>query len=73
MDALNASEGTIPPIFVSVKEAARALSVSPFTIYELLDAKEIESRYKGRRRLVVVDSLRAYAANLPTERAEESA
>lgn len=61
------ADGGIAPIFVSVAEAAKALSLSPFTVYQLLDAGEIECRYKGRRRLVVVDSLRAYALALPTE------
>ena len=60
----------IDPIFVSVKEAAAALSLKPATVYELLDEKRIASRYEGRRRLVLVDSLREYAANLPTSRDE---
>lgn len=63
---LNLSEGTIAPIFVSVKEAARALSISPWSCYQLLDKGVIDSRYQGRRRLVVVESLRAYAGSLPT-------
>lgn len=58
----------IAPIFVSVKEAARMLSLTPWSVYQLLDAGEIESRYHGKRRLVVMTSLEAYAANLPTER-----
>lgn len=53
------------PIFVSVKEAAEALGISQWVVYQLLDAKKIESRYQGRRRLVVVESLRSYAAELP--------
>lgn len=66
------SEGTLPPIFVSVKEAARALNISPWVCYQLLDAKKIDSRYQGRRRLVLVESLREYAKNLP-EYPEKSA
>lgn len=57
----------IGPIFVSVKQAAKALNISPWSCYQLLDEKKIDSRYQGRRRLVRVDSLRAYADNLPTE------
>lgn len=57
----------IDPIFVSVKEAARALNVSTWVCYQLLDDKKIASVYHGRRRLVRVDSLRTYADNLPTE------
>lgn len=61
------SEG-IDPIFVSVKEAAKALAISPWAMYQLCEKQEIASQYQGRRRLVVVKSLREYAANLPTER-----
>jgi excisionase family DNA binding protein len=57
----------IEPIFVSVKQAAQALGISPWTCYQLLDDKKIVSRYHGRRRLVDVASLREYARNLPTE------
>jgi len=56
----------IAPIFISVKQAAQALSISPWSCYQLLDAKAIESHYHGRRRLVSVESLRKYAASLPT-------
>ena len=56
----------LDPIFVSVKEAARALGISPWSCYQLLDSQQIESRYHGRRRLVDVKSLRKYAASLPT-------
>ena len=57
----------IEPIFTSVNEAARILDTTPWSVYKLLDAGEIESVYMGRRRKVSVESLRAYAANLPTE------
>lgn len=59
-------EGDIGPIFVSVKQAARALNISPWSCYQLLDSGKIVSQYQGRRRLVRVDSLRAYADSLPT-------
>jgi len=55
------------PIFVSVKEAAFKLNLTPWSVYKLLDQKAIDSRYHGKRRLVVVTSLEEYAANLPTE------
>lgn len=57
----------IAPIFVSVKQAAQMLAISPWSCYQLLDAQAIDSRYQGRRRLVDVASLREYARNLPTE------
>ena len=55
----------LDPIFVSVHEAAEALAISRWQMYQLLDAKKVASQYQGRRRLVVVESLRSYAANLP--------
>jgi hypothetical protein len=56
----------LAPIFVSVAQAAKMLAISPWSCYQLLDAQEIKSQYKGRRRLVDVESLREYAKNLPT-------
>ena len=63
----------IDPIYVSVKQAAQALGVSTWVCYQLLDDNAIDSRYIGRRRLVRVDSLRAYADELPTKDDLESA
>ena len=57
----------ITPIFVSVKQAAQMLNLTTWSVYKLLDEQAIESRYHGRRRLVSVESVRAYAENLPTE------
>lgn len=54
------------PIYVSVKEAARILGVSPWLMYQRLDSQAVESRYEGRKRLVDYASLKAYAAALPT-------
>lgn len=56
----------LDPIFVTVKEAARILGVSSWTMYMRLDQQAIASRYEGRKRLVSYASLKAYAANLPT-------
>lgn len=42
------------------------LALTPWSVYKLLDEKQIECAYHGRRRLVSVESLREYAANLPT-------
>ena len=71
MTDFSARPGQIDPIFVTVKTAAGALGLSEWQVYQLLDAQKIESRYQGRRRLVVVDSLRHYARNLPTEAPEK--
>lgn len=55
----------MPPIFVSVEQAAEMLGISKWSVYKLLDEQQIESRYMGRRRLVVVTSMQAYAEALP--------
>ena len=60
------------PIFVSVKEAARILGLTTWTVYKLLDEQEIASQYQGRRRLVVFTSLREYAMALPTTKPESA-
>lgn len=54
-------------LLIPVKEAADRLSVTPWSVYKMLDDKVIEGRYQGRRRYVVVASLLEYVANLPTE------
>lgn len=73
MSLADTSSIGIDPIFITVKQAAQALSVSPWTVYQLLDAQRIESRYQGRKRLVSVASLRQYASDLPEYPQETSA
>lgn len=68
----SARAGSVEPIFASVKDAATALGLSTFVVYQLLDEGQIESQYFGRRRLVVIESLKAFARGLPTERPEAS-
>jgi excisionase family DNA binding protein len=63
----------LDPIFVSVKEAARLLGLSTWSVYQKLDQQIIESRYDGRKRLVVYTSLRNYAAGMPTTAPEAEA
>lgn len=57
-----------PPKFVSVKDAASMVGLSPWSIKKRCDAGLIESHYEGRRRLVDVGSLLSYVKNLPTSR-----
>ncbi|WP_370291536.1 helix-turn-helix domain-containing protein [Nocardioides sp.] len=52
-------------IFISAAEAAAVLNITTWSIYRLLDSGEIESRYFGRRRLVVRESVQRFAASLP--------
>jgi hypothetical protein len=53
---------------MTVKEAAEALSLTPWSVYKLLDSPDatLASVYQGRRRYVVVESLDEYVAGLPT-------
>ena len=62
----------LEPIFISVKKAADMLDVTPWSIYELLKQEPcpLVAQYFGKRRLVRLDSVRAFADNLPTERPE---
>ena len=63
----------LEPMFVTVKEAARLLGVSTWTMYQRLDQQVIESQYEGRKRLVSYPSLKAYAEGLPNVRPEANA
>lgn len=73
MQELSGREGSIDPIFVSVKQAAQALSLSPWVTYQLLDSGKLRGKYHGRRRLVYVTSIREYADSLSEVPTEESA
>lgn len=55
-------------IFVSAKDAAHMLGLSRNEMYDLLNKQVIESRYHGKRRLVLLASVHAFADALPTER-----
>ncbi len=59
-------------LLISVKEAARRLSLTPWSVYKLADDQQIKSVYQGRRRYVVAASLNEYIESLPT-RTPESA
>lgn len=64
----------LEPIYVSVKQAAEMLSVKPWLIYQLLrdPANGLDARYLNSRRVITLASVRAFAADLPTERPEAS-
>lgn len=61
-----------PPLLITVKAAAERLSLTPWSVYRLLDEQRIDSVYQGRRRYVIVESLHAYVAGLPVVPAEAS-
>ena len=58
---------TAEPVLLSIQEAARALSLSTWTVYQLADSSRLASVYQGRRRYIPMASIRAYVEALPTE------
>lgn len=58
------------PILLSIKDAAKTLGVSPWSVRRLLDEKQIADAWIGGRRLVILRSLEAYAVGLTGEAGE---
>ena len=56
---------SIEPMFVSVRDAAKILAESPWTIRDKLRRKVLAGKKSGRRTLVVMASIRAHAESLP--------
>lgn len=63
---------SLSPIYVTAKDAAAILGggTSPWTIHRLCRLGAIDSRFHGKRRMVVLASLREYADSLPAAREE---
>ncbi|MEI7772952.1 MAG: helix-turn-helix domain-containing protein [Chloroflexales bacterium] len=57
------TESTVEPLLVRVEEAARILSLSRSTIYEMMDAGELPSVRRGTARRIPVAALRAWVAH----------
>jgi excisionase family DNA binding protein len=55
-------EQMVEPLLVRVEEAARILSLSRSTIYEMMDAGEIPSVRRGTARRIPVAALREWVA-----------
>lgn len=53
-------EQVVEPLLVRVEEAARMLSLSRSTIYEMLDAGELPSVRRGTARRIPIAALRAW-------------
>jgi excisionase family DNA binding protein len=56
----------IEPLLIRVEEAARMLSLSRSTIYEMLDAGELPSVRRGVARRIPLAALRAWVAERTT-------
>ena len=59
-------EASIEPLLVRVEEAARLLSLSRSTIYEMLDTGELPSVRRGTARRIPVTALHAWVAHQTT-------
>lgn len=55
-------EPAVEPLLVKVEEAARLLSLSRSTIYELMDSGELPSVRHGTARRIPVTALREWVA-----------
>lgn len=60
MTEKNAERPAIEPLLVRVEEAARILSLSRSTIYEMMDSGELPSVRWGAARRISVAALRAW-------------
>ena len=49
------------PILVSIPDAGKALGIGRSKIYELLNSGDLQTVTIGRRRLVCVESVKAFA------------
>jgi excisionase family DNA binding protein len=62
MHEQNQPKVRIEPLLVRVEEAARILSLSRSTIYEMLDSGELPSVRRGAARRIPVAALHAWIA-----------
>lgn len=59
----------LPPLLLTVKDAAKTLAVSPRTLYQLLDNGSLESVHIGACRRIPAAALEDYVARLRAEQA----
>jgi hypothetical protein len=58
------------PIFISVKEFCRLLSIGKTKAFEIIRRGRVDSILEGRRRLIFLESVFRYVAQLGNRRAE---
>ena len=58
----NAHPGTIDPLAVSVQAAARVSGIGRTSLYEAIGAGELASCKVGKRRVILLEDLRAWLA-----------
>jgi hypothetical protein len=59
------NELSLPPILCSIPHAAAMIGRGPQAIYDLIGGGKIRAVKSDGRTLIVVESLREYAASLP--------
>jgi hypothetical protein len=65
MHSSTASKAELPPILVSIPQASAMIGRGTQAIYDLIGGGKIRAVKSDGRTLVVVESIREYAANLP--------
>jgi excisionase family DNA binding protein len=61
----HAAERPAKPLFVSIAETARITGLSVVTVYRLIAREQLACVKAGRKSLVSMASIEAYAASLP--------
>lgn len=56
----------MPPLALTMTEAAQVSGLSRTALYEALNRRELVARKSGRRTLIGYADLQAYLASLPT-------
>jgi len=59
-------------ILVSPEDACGMIRCGKTFLYELINAGKIEAKKQGRSTVIPVESLRAYAASLPSIRTKQA-
>jgi hypothetical protein len=65
MHASIVSKMEVEPILCSVPQGCQMIGIGTQGMYDLIGAGKVKAVKRGTRTLLVVDSLRAYANNLP--------
>lgn len=65
MQSKQKNERDRAPAFMTIPASCRYLSLSPASVYRLIGLDKLKAVKSGRRTLLTVASLKAYAASLP--------
>jgi excisionase family DNA binding protein len=66
----NADNGTKGPVLLTIDEARGVLRISRWSLYKLINARQLKTIKIGQRRLVPADDLRALLDTLRDEGAD---